>query len=160
MSFGTAPPPQRPDISTCPEKTSESFTPDGWYISGDVFRRDGEGAFHFVGRNDDMFVSGGEKIYPGEVEGVLMSLQGIEQCCVVPLPDEIKGKLPVAFVVRQAGSILTEDDIKQHALRNAPPYLHPRRMAFMEELPLAGPGKVDTKGLQVRARDLWQERTV
>ena len=141
-----------------PEKTSESFTPDGWYISGDVFRRDGEGAFHFVGRDDDMFVCGGENIYPGEVEGVLMSLQGIEQCCVVPLADEIKGQLPVAFVVRQAGSLLTEDDVKQHALRNAPAYLHPRRVAFVEELPLAGPGKVDTQGLQVRARELWRKR--
>lgn len=142
-----------------PQKTAESFTPDGWYISGDVFRRDREGAFHFVGRDDDMFVCGGENIYPGEVEGVLMSLQGIEQCCVVPLADEIKGQLPVAFVVRQAGSILTKEDIKQHALRNAPAYLHPRQVAFVEELPLAGPGKVDTKELKVRARDLWRERT-
>ena len=65
---------------------------DGWYISGDVFRRDADGAYYFVGRADDMFVCGGENIYPAEVETVLESHPEIVQACVVPVPDENQGR--------------------------------------------------------------------
>lgn len=139
-----------------PEKTKEVLTDDGWYISGDVFRRDADGAYYFVGRSDDMFNCGGENIYPGEVEGVLVGHPEIEQSCVVPVPDEIKGQKPVAFVVRRAGSALAEDEVKSYALANAPAYQHPRMVVFMDELPLAGPGKIDRKGLEARAIELWQ----
>ncbi len=140
-----------------PEKSAEVFTPDGWYISGDVFRRDKDGAYFFVGRSDDMFVCGGENIYPGEVESILVRHQGVEQTCVVPVPDDIKGEKPIAFVVRSFGSTVSEDEIKQHALASAPAYQHPRMVIFMDELPLAGPGKIDRKGLEARGREIWQE---
>ena len=78
------------------------LTPDGWYISGDVFRRDAAGAYTFVGRADDMFVCGGENIYPGEVESMLERHPDILQACVVPVPDEIKGEKPFAFVVLES----------------------------------------------------------
>ena len=71
------------------------FTEDGFYITGDIFRRDADGFHFFVGRNDDMFVSGGENIYPGEVERVLERHPGIAQACVVPIEDDIKGTKPV-----------------------------------------------------------------
>jgi len=141
-----------------PEKSAEAITPDGWYISGDVFRKDAEGNYFFVGRSDDMFVCGGENIYPGEIENVLVGHPEIEQSCVVPVPDEIKGEKPVAFVVCQSGSVITEERVKQHALANAPAYQHPRMVIFMAELPLAGPGKIDRNRLRERARDLWQSR--
>lgn len=141
-----------------PEKSAEAITPDGWYISGDVFRKDAEGNYFFVGRSDDMFVCGGENIYPGEIENVLVGHSEIEQSCVVPVPDEIKGEKPVAFVVCQTGSVITEETVKQHALANAPAYQHPRMVIFMAELPLAGPGKIDRNLLQERARELWQSR--
>ena len=139
-----------------PDKTAEAITPDGWYISGDVFRRDGEGAYHFVGRNDDRFICGGENIYPSEVESVVAGHPDIDQVCVVPVPDEIKGELPVAFVVRKAGKTVTADEVKQHALANAPAYQHPRMVVFVPEFPLAGPGKVDRNALQAQARKIWQ----
>jgi len=110
-----------------------------------------------VGRNDDMFVCGGENIYPGQVEGILVSHEGVEQSCVVPVPDDIKGEKPIAFVVRSHGSNVSEDEVKQHALANAPAFQHPRMVIFMDELPLAGPGKIDRKGLGVRGRGIWQE---
>ena len=123
-----------------PEKTAEVITPDGWYNSGDVFRREPDGAYYFVGRDDDMFVCGGENIYPGEVESTLVSHEGVAQSCVVPVPDDIKGEKPIAFVVRRLGATVSEDDLKQHALARAPAYQHPRMVIFMDELPLAGPG--------------------
>ena len=139
-----------------PEKTREVLTEDGWYISGDVFRRDADGAYFFVGRSDDMFVSGGENIFPGEVEHLLERHPEIVQACVVPVPDEIKGEKPYAFVVRRPGSTLTEDEVKRFALANAPAYQHPRGVCFVDALPLAGPNKVDRKGLKQRAAELWQ----
>ncbi len=134
-----------------PEKTREVLTPEGWYISGDVFRRDASGAYTFLGRDDDMFNCGGENIYPGEVEHMLEKHPDILQACVVPVPDELKGEKPVAFVVLRAGASLTEDAVKQYALAHAPPYQHPRRVTFLPELPLAGTNKVDRKVLKALA---------
>ena len=138
-----------------PEKTREVLTEDGWYISGDVFRRDAEGAYFFVGRTDDMFVCGGENVFPGEVEHLLEQHPEIAQACVVPVPDEIKGEKPFAFVVRKAGSTLTEDGIKRYALSHGPAYQHPRQVCILDSLPLAGPNKVDRKTLKQRAAELW-----
>lgn len=110
-------------------------------------RRDAEGFFFFVGRDDDMFVCGGENIYPGEVEKLLERHPDVLQCAVVPLADEIKGQLPAAFIVPAPGSTPTVEAIKAFALANAPAYLHPRFVAFVEHLPLAGTNKVDRKAL-------------
>ena len=137
-----------------PRKTAEVMTPDGYYVTGDVMRRDAAGFYYFVGRADDMFVCGGENIYPGEVETMLESHPGIRQACVVPVPDEVRGAKPVAFVVRAAGDGLNADAVKQWALAHAPPYQHPRHVEFVTELPLAGTGKVDRKALMERAQAL------
>ena len=135
-----------------PEKTREVLTEDGWYISGDVFRRDGDGAYYFVGRVDDMFNCGGENIYPGEVEALLVSHPDVIQACVVPVDDDIKGAKPVAYVVARPGSKTDPETLKQFTLANGPAYQHPRTITFVDELPLAGPGKVDRRVLLERAR--------
>ena len=95
-----------------------------------------------------MFVCGGENIYPGEVEKMLERHPGIHQAAVLPVPDELKGHKPVAFVVRanDAGP-LDEQAVKQYALANAPAYQHPRRVFFVEEMPLAGTNKIDKRVL-------------
>jgi long-chain acyl-CoA synthetase len=111
-----------------PEATAKAMTPDGFYVTGDVFRRDTDGFYYFVGRADDMFVSGGENVYPGEIEAVLEQHPDIDQAVVVPIDDELKFKKPVAFVVARPGAALSEQAIKQFALANAAPYLHPRRV--------------------------------
>jgi acyl-CoA synthetase (AMP-forming)/AMP-acid ligase II len=138
-----------------PEKTQQVLTSDGWYKTGDVFRRDDAGAYTFIGRTDDMFVCGGENIYPGEVESLLERHDDIVQACVVPVPDQIKGEKPFAFVVLRAGAALTEDGVKRFALDNAPAYQHPRGVAFLTELPLATTNKVDRKALGQIARERW-----
>jgi long-chain acyl-CoA synthetase len=131
-----------------PDTTREVLTSDGWYISGDILRRDETGAYHFVGRADDMFVCGGENIYPGEVEGLLERHPDILQACVVPIPDEIKHEKPFAFVVPRDGRRLSEDEVKRYALAHGPAFQHPRHVVFMPELPLASTGKVDRVALR------------
>jgi long-chain acyl-CoA synthetase len=134
-----------------PDATRKALTPDGYYITGDVFRRDANGFFFFVGRADDMFVCGGENIYPGEVEALLERHPAVHQACVVPLPDELKAHKPVAFVVPRAGATVSEDEIKRFAIAHAPAYQHPRRVWFVDELPLAGTNKIDRRSLAERA---------
>jgi long-chain acyl-CoA synthetase len=123
------------------------FSEDGFYITGDVFRRDSNGFHYFVGRTDDMFVSGGENIYPADVERMLERHPDVAQAAVVPIDDDIKGQKPVAFVIRKAGRTPSEDDIKRFALANAPAYQHPRFVFFVDELPLASTNKVDRGAL-------------
>jgi long-chain acyl-CoA synthetase len=128
------------------------ITSDGYYVTGDVFRRDAAGFHYFVGRTDDMFVCGGENIFPGEVEKMLETHPDIEQACVVPVPDDVKGHKPVAFCVLRPGASLTEDEVRQYALAKAAAYQHPRRVWFLDALPLASTNKVDRKALAVLAR--------
>jgi acyl-CoA synthetase (AMP-forming)/AMP-acid ligase II len=129
------------------------FTADGFYITGDVFRRDDHGFHYFVGRTDDMFVSGGENIYPADVERMLERHPGVAQAAVVPIDDDIKGQKPVAFVIPKAGHVPNEDEIKRFALVNAPAYQHPRFVWFLDQLPLASTNKVDREALHRLAQD-------
>jgi long-chain acyl-CoA synthetase len=130
------------------------ITADGFYITGDVFRRDVDGFHYFVGRTDDMFVSGGENIYPADVERMLERHPDIAQAAVVPIDDEIKGTKPVAFVIAKPGRTLSADDVKRFALANAPAYQHPRSVWFVDELPLASTNKVDRAALKRQAAEL------
>jgi long-chain acyl-CoA synthetase len=130
-----------------PDATAKAMTTDGFYRTGDVFRRDENGFFYFVGRADDMFVCGGENIYPGEVEKMLERHPGIHQAAVLPVPDELKGHKPVAFIVRANGADLDEQAVKRYALANAPAYQHPRQVFFIDEMPLAGTNKIDKRAL-------------
>ena len=134
----------RPDLAP-------PLTEDGFYATGDVFRRDADGFYSFVGRVDDMFVCGGENIYPGEVEKLLETHPAIAQACVVPIDDAIKGQKPVAFCVLRDGWSLTEDEAKRFAIEHAPAYRHPRFVWFVDALPLTTTSKVDRKALQQRA---------
>ncbi|MCE9638656.1 MAG: long-chain fatty acid--CoA ligase, partial [Betaproteobacteria bacterium] len=94
-------------------------------------------------RNDDMFVCGGENIFPIEVESLLERHQAVQQAVVLPFEHEMKGQVPYAFVVLRAGQIASEEDLKAYALANGPAFRHPRRVFFLERMPLAGTNKID-----------------
>ena len=126
---------------------------DGWYDSGDVMRRDADGFYYFMGRADDMFICGGENVYPGEVEKLLERCPGVAQAAVVSVPDEIKGEIPVAFVVRSPGSDVDERGVKEYALREGPAYAHPRFVIFRDAIPVASTHKVDRVTLTEVARE-------
>ena len=134
------------------------ITADGFYITGDMFRRDGDGFHYFVGRSDDMFVCGGENIYPADVERMLERHPGVAQAAVVPIDDAIKGQKPVAFVIGKSGHALDSDEVKRFALAHAPAFQHPRFVWFVDELPLASTNKLDRAALQRMAREELAKR--
>lgn len=123
---------------------------DGWYVTGDVMRRDPDGFFYFVGRADDMFVCGGENVYPGEVEKLLERHPRVAQAIVVPAPDDIKGQIPVAFVVPR-GERPTPAEIKRYAIEHGPAYAHPRFVECRDVLPVSGTHKIDRAALMAEA---------
>lgn len=133
-----------------PEDTAKCVR-DGWYDTGDVMRRDENGFVFFVGRADDMFVCGGENIYPAEVERLLERHPAVAQAAVVPIVDEIKQFIPVAYIVAKPGAAPAIEEIKQFTLDNGPAYQHPRFIAVLDELPLAGTNKIDRRALNERA---------
>jgi len=134
-----------------PEATAAVLR-DGWYRTGDRVRRDADGFYFFVGRADDMFVCSGENIYPGEVEAVLERHPAVHQASVVPLADDERGQVPVAFVVRRPGGAAGEAELKAFALARLMPVQHPRRVWFVDELPLTGTNKIDRRALIAEAR--------
>ena len=127
-----------------PELTAERLT-DGWLHTNDLFRRDGQGFFYFMGRTDDQFTCGGENIQPKEVELLLVQHPAIIDATVVPIDHEMKGLAPAALVTLRPGATAGEADIKRFCLDNGPAYAHPRRVFPVDALPVGGTGKVDRK---------------
>jgi len=116
---------------------------DGWLRTGDLFHRDADGFFFFKGRTDDMFNCGGENIYPLEVEGLLLTHPDVVDVSVVPFAHAIKGEVPVAVVVKRKGASIGEREVRDFALKKGPAYAHPRRVLFLDALPLNGAAKTD-----------------
>jgi acyl-CoA synthetase (AMP-forming)/AMP-acid ligase II len=130
------------------ERTEEKFVRDGWLRTGDLFRRDDQGYCYFCGRTDDMISVGGENVYPKEVETVLLGHPAVADVGVVPAAHPVKGQAPVAWVVLKPGVAATEDELRQHFLANGPAYAHPRRVFFLDALPVSGTNKLDRSALQ------------
>ena len=101
-----------------------------------------------------MFVSGGENIFPGEVERMLETHPDVIQTCVVPIDDPIKGQKPVAFVRLAPSATIDASGLKAFSLEHGAAYQHPRSIWFLDEFPLASTNKVDRAALAQRARDL------
>jgi len=125
-----------------PYETSKKLK-GGWLHTGDLFSTDEDGFFYFRGRADDMIVSGGENIYPREVEEILYRCPGIQEAAVAGLPDPKWGSIVTAFVVRSDPN-LNEASIDTfcRASENLAAYKRPRRIVFLDALPLNPSGKV------------------
>ncbi len=136
-----------------PEVTASKLR-DGWLSSGDLLRRDADGYYYFVGRKDDMMNVAGENVYPKEVEDILLRHPNLRDACVVPAPHGTKGVVPVAFVVEREKGRTSEEDVKHFFLEHGAPYAHPRRVVFLDALPLGGTGKLDRSALRARAGEL------
>src|SRR5690606_31658181 len=134
----------RPDVAV-------PVTPDGFHHTRDVFRVDEDGFYFFAGREDDMFTSGGENVFPRSVEQVLESHPAVDQAVVVPVPDDVKGAKPVAFVTLRPGTQAGEQELKAHVLEHLEPFAHPRRVWVLEDIPLSSTNKADRDGLAARA---------
>ena len=130
-----------------PDETAKRIR-DGWYHSSDICRRDAEGFYWFVGRTDDMFVCGGENIFPIEIVSLLERHPAVHQAVALPFAHELKGQVPYAFVVLRPGMQSSEDALKAYALEHGPAYQHPRRVFFLDRMPLAGTNKIDQSALR------------
>jgi len=136
-----------------PQVTARRFR-DGWLSTGDLLRRDADGFYYFVGRQDDQMNVGGENVYPKEVEDLLLRHPAVQEVCVVSVPHSEKGEVPWAFVVHRQDLAVSEEELRQFFLKHGAPYAHPRRIVILDALPLGGTGKVDREGLKARARAL------
>ncbi|MGH8807503.1 MAG: class I adenylate-forming enzyme family protein [Noviherbaspirillum sp.] len=125
-----------------PVETEKKFK-GGWLYTGDLFSIDEAGYFHFRGRADDMIVSGGENIYPREVEEILYRCPGIQEAAVIGVPDPKWGQAVTAFVVR-SDARLTEAEVAAfcRASDDLAPYKRPKKVFFVDKLPLNPSGKV------------------
>ncbi|WP_226482711.1 class I adenylate-forming enzyme family protein [Natrinema amylolyticum] len=126
-----------------PEKTDDVYDEDGWFVSDDLIKRDEEGFVYFVGRADDMIVSGGENVHPAEVEEVIHEHPAVNEVAVVGVPDERWGERVKAVVVPEDDATdLEADDIASHVEERVAGYKKPREVEFRSELPRNPTGKV------------------
>ncbi len=124
-----------------PEATDEAIR-DGWFRSGDLGRRDEDGYYYIVDRSKDMIIRGGYNVYPREVEEVLMTHPDVSLAAVVGVPDESHGEEIKAFVILNEGATVTEDDLVAWGKREMAAYKYPRRVKFVDALPMTATGKI------------------
>jgi malonyl-CoA/methylmalonyl-CoA synthetase len=134
-----------------PEKTAEDFTEDGFFVTGDVGRRDPDGRVWISGRAKDLIISGGYNVYPKEVELVLDELPGVVESAVVGAPHPDFGEGVVAVVIGEGdeAALIAECRARLAA------YKSPKRVVFVDELPRNAMGKVQKALLRARVKDLF-----
>ena len=115
---------------------------DGLMSAGDVGRFDAAGRLTIEGRDDDMIVSGGENVFPREVEDVISGLDGVREVAVVGVEDDQFGQRLRAYVVADDGASLDEDGVKQAVRAQLARYKIPRDVVFRDELPRTTTGKI------------------
>lgn len=125
------------------EEATSSSIEDGWFKTGDLVYRDEEGYFYVKGRKKDMYISGGENVYPSEIERVLREIKGVKEVAVVAIPDQKWGEVGAAFI--STSSSLTEGMVKEHCLEHLAKFKNPKVIQFLDELPKNSTGKIDKK---------------
>jgi fatty-acyl-CoA synthase len=125
-----------------PEATAEAIDAEGWFHTGDIGACDEEGYFFILDRKKDMVITGGENVYPAEVEAVLHQMPGVADCGVVGLSDERWGERVVAVVVRAPGAALTPADVVAFAEGKLARYKIPKQVEFVDALPRNPQGKI------------------
>jgi fatty-acyl-CoA synthase len=124
-----------------PDANASSFV-DGWFRSGDIARRDADGYFYIEDRVKDMYISGGENVYPAEIENVLYEMDAIHEIAVIGLPDAKWGEAGCAVVVPKPGADVSLDAIKAHCGERLARFKHPVRLEIIDALPRNATGKV------------------
>jgi o-succinylbenzoate---CoA ligase len=135
-----------------PDATKEKFH-DGWLYTGDIGYLDGEGFLYVQDRRADLIISGGENIYPAEIESALLAHPDIVDAGVTGLEDEKWGQVPIAFIVKKNGEDLSESDVQQFCLKYLAKYKVPNQIYFIEKLPRNAAKKL----LRRQLRELLKE---
>ena len=127
-----------------PEATTETIK-DGWLWTGDLAVKDDEGFFTIKGRSKDMFISGGENVYPAEVESVMLAFDGIAEAALVGVPHDVWGEVGMACLVIESGAEFDEAAFEAFLEERLAKYKRPRRIRLLDELPKTAIGKIDKK---------------
>jgi fatty-acyl-CoA synthase len=130
-----------------PEATAEAFK-DGWLHTGDLAKRDAEGYYYIVGRIKDMFISGGENVYPAEIESVLYAHPAVAEAAVIGIPDPKWGEVGRAIVALRPGASVTEEELLAFCRERLARYKVPKSIVFVDALPKTGAGKIDKERLK------------
>lgn len=139
-----------PGYWNAPGATASAFTDDGWFRSGDIAHVDDEGYFYIVDRVKDMFISGGENVYPAEVEGAIFEHPAVAEVAVVGVPDARWGEVGRAFVVTAPGAALDLAELRTFLAARLAKYKIPMYLDVVDDLPRTGSNKVQ----KARLRDL------
>ncbi|PWG03243.1 class I adenylate-forming enzyme family protein [Sphingosinicella humi] len=124
------------------ETTRAAFTADGWLRSGDLARRDADGFYHVAGRRKEMFISGGENVYPVEVENVLAAHPAVAEAAVVPVPDSKWGEVARAFIVAASDVRPAPEELQAFCRARLAAYKVPRSFQFVADFPRTASGKI------------------
>ncbi|MGW4065688.1 acyl-CoA synthetase [Amycolatopsis sp. NPDC004747] len=138
-----------------PEESKASFVDDGWFRTGDVVRVDDDGWAHVVDRVKDLIISGGENVYPAEIEAVAARLDEVDACAVVGVPDERWGEAGAAFVVVRPGARLDEPRFRAHLEQHLARYKIPKHVQFTDALPRNATGKIRRVELRTLAAETF-----
>lgn len=135
-----------------PAKTSEVLADGGWLRTGDLAIRDSDGLYAICGRRKEMYISGGENVFPGEVESALTAHPSIAEAVVVGVPHSVWGEVGCAFVLLRVGvTVPSAEEVIAFARKNLAAYKSPRRVVVMTEFPRLGSGKPDRRALAALA---------
>jgi fatty-acyl-CoA synthase len=126
------------------EATKEALA-NNWLHTGDLAKYDEDGDYYILGRKKDMIITGGENVYPLEVENVISEHPAVSEVAVVGLPDDKWGERVAAFIVVKEGQSLTEEELREHCLKSLGKYKVPRTVFFVNELPKTDVGKIDKR---------------
>ena len=141
-----------------PEKTKEVIEDDGFLHSGDLATIDEDGYYSIVGRIKDMIIRGGENIYPREIEEFIYTIDGVQDVQVAGIPDEKYGEIVGAFIIKEEGSDLTEEDVRDYAISKIARYKVPKHVFFVDEFPLTTSGKIQKYKLGDIGLELLKKR--
>lgn len=125
-----------------PDASLNAIDDSGWFHTGDLATVDEGQYFHIVDRKKDMYISGGENIFPAEIEAVLYRHADVEMCAVVGVADNKWGEVGKAFVVLKKGANVTDDELMQHLHHHLAGYKVPKSIQLMDALPISGAGKI------------------
>lgn len=128
-----------------PEETVSNIK-DGWFYTGDLVMKDNEGYYYVVDRKKNMFISGGENVYPAEVESVIRTMDNIKDCAVIGVPDDKWGEVGLAFIVFEKLE-LSEEVLLNYCKEKIAKYKIPKYFQIVEELPINEAGKIDRQKL-------------
>jgi long-chain acyl-CoA synthetase len=129
--------------------TRQTIEPDGWLHTGDIARMDEDGFVHLVDRQKDMILTAGYNIYPAELERVVAMHPAVAMVAVGPVPDEVKGEIPKAYIVLNRNASATAEEIIAHCREHLASYKIPRQVQFVSDLPRTSTGKLMRRSLRL-----------